>query len=39
MKTIVNSVIDLFRIFGLLMLAPIWGIVLIGVMINDFTAK
>ena len=35
MKTIANFVVDIFRIIGLLMLAPIWGIVLASVMIND----
>ncbi len=32
MKTLV---VNLFRIIGLLMLAPIWGVVLVSVMIND----
>ena len=36
MKTIANFVVDIFRVIGLLMLVPIWGIVLVIVMINDF---
>lgn len=35
MKTIANFVVDIFRVIGLLMLVPIWGIVLVNVMIND----
>lgn len=35
MKTIANFVVDIFRVIGLLMLVPIWGVVLVSVMIND----
>ena len=35
MKTIANFVVDIFRVIGLLMLVPIWGVVLASVMIND----
>lgn len=35
MKTIANFVVDIFRVIGLLMLVPIWGIVLVSVMITD----
>ena len=33
MKTLV---VDIFRLIGLFILAPIWGVVLVIVMINDF---
>ena len=35
MKTIVNFVVDIFRVICLLMLVPIWGVVIVSVMIND----
>ena len=35
MKTIANFVVDVFRVIGLLMLAPIWGFVLLWVLINN----
>ena len=35
MKTIANFVVDIFRLIGLFILAPIWGVVLVSVMIND----
>ncbi len=35
MKEIVDSIINFLRIIGLCILAPIWGLVLISVMITD----